>query len=127
MNTLHFDKNSKTIFLEESNNEINLKNRLEYVYQIGKMLPEHKKIKILQNNTGSKTKLSLDEIEILTGEIRKIMNNTDFMIFHAVIYNSPLETAHSIVYESLGLPENYIHKIFNTADAASSWLDEIKL
>jgi len=125
---LFFDKESKTLHVKESD-KINFDDKQKYLSEAIKLLKKHKTIKILQNSLEASLEFSenTDAIEEFKRTVTEKITGKGFIIYHAVVYNTPKETAASIIYRGFLPVENYFHQIFSTVEAAETWLQNIKI
>ena len=123
MLSFKFDRNENILFVEESGS-VSFNEKQEYIQEVLNILNNSKKLKILQDSREAILNFSIEKIEIIRNKIVERLNDNNTMLIQAVIYDSGIETAYSIIYEKMNLPKNYIHKVFSTKEAALQWLNK---
>ena len=97
-------------------------NGLKYLQQ-NNDLPRN--LKILEDARKSKITFDMNDVDILIKNMNLSMQNFN-KIMHAVIHDSPKNTALSMLVERKSINTNYKLMTFSTKEAALDWLNNVK-
>jgi len=81
-------------------------------------------LRIFEDATNSKITFSVNEIDILVKNMNETVQKFE-MIKHAVVHDSPDNTALTILIEQSNINKNYVVQIFSTKEGALDWLNSI--
>lgn len=97
----------------------------EEILTYGKIITQSKdfprELKVLIDARKANYNFTAETVKILTQIIRQNMRNYTFMKV-AMLHAKPLETAYSMLIENDNHSKNYYHKVFNSKNAAITWL-----
>jgi hypothetical protein len=122
MLSFNYDIAEGILYVKESRN-VTFKDKERYIREALNIIDQGKELKILQDSRGAKIDFSAEKIDIIRNKIVDRLKETGSRLIQAVIYDTSVETAFSYLYQRSDLPINYIHKIFNTKEAALRWLN----
>ena len=92
---------------------------LDYLVE-NKSLP--RKLRILEDATEATVVCSVADFQVVLKRLKEVMAGFD-SLHHAIIQNSPKNTAFIMIFKGLILPKNYTIEVFSTHDAAMKWLN----
>ena len=79
-------------------------------------------LKIKANSTNANFKFSVNDLEIISNERNKTLEQYD-LIVEAIIVNNPETTVKSMLYQESKTTDKYRFRIFSTDKGASDWLN----
>lgn len=97
----------------------NLLSGLDYLAE-NKSLP--RKLRVLEDATEAIVDCSVSDFQVVLKRLKEVMAGFD-SLHHAIIQNSPKNTAFIMIFKGLILPKNYKIEVFSTHDAAMKWLN----
>lgn len=105
---------------------IKLEDLMGYVDRMDKEFSTKKSIYILDKFNDSKQDDGIFKgYEDVIAEVANRMMNFE-LVMHAAVINSPKETAHSLIFQSIARKvENYHYQSFSTIKAAKEWLGKM--
>ncbi len=81
-----------------------------------------RELRIIESATDSLVSFTIDDIDILINEMYNIAKKYTF-IRHAVIHNSPKNTAFAMLMKNNTMNSNYVLEVFSTRKSALKWLN----
>ncbi len=96
----------------------NMLNGLEYLHNDA-TLPRD--LRILEDATKVEVNFNISDIDILLEKMHEVAQEYN-SILHAVIHDSPKNTAFAMIIEQNKVIDNYLLKVFSTEQGALQWL-----
>lgn len=117
--------NSTEGYLESTwSGHVDLQEIVAYIRRLKENTDYPRKLKILTNALDARIYLSMDELQIISGETKKTLKNYN-SIMDAFFVQEAIVAALSTMYMKMSQMKNYGFRIFSSKEAAEHWLSGI--
>jgi len=113
---------SNTLYVEMSG-LIGIEEMLEYAKSLARYSSLSRCLKVYEEASNSRFDFLIEDINRMLDIMCRNLG-VFCSIRHAMVRNTPLETAYSICYQTRNSIENYATKVFSTKQGAMYWLKE---
>jgi hypothetical protein len=115
------DKNGVYLWAR-TNTIISLENMLSSMDYLINEITLPRRLRILEDATDTVVSFGIRDFETLAEKLTEVLEKYE-VVRHAVIHNSPKNTAFTLHFKSYYLRKRYGLEVFSTLEAAISWLN----
>lgn len=114
---------TKGVFLwVRTNTLISFENMLSSVDYLINEITLPRRLRILEDATDTVVSFSIRDFETLAEKLKEVTKKYE-VVRHAVIHNSPKNTAFTLHFKNNFLHKGYNLEVFSTMEAATKWLN----